>query len=111
MLYQTGMTLAGTLHVLGCLHRSGLTESACRGALVVGAVGRHSYGGVSYYTQVQNITGLLAPGSEGVNHGACLQVRRAKPELMACMGSFSTSLRWKDIAQDGIVTLLTVSVI
>ncbi|KAG1735088.1 uncharacterized protein EDB91DRAFT_1295793 [Suillus paluster] len=55
-----------------------------RNNLVTGAVGRTSYGGVKYSTIAQNITGLLAAGSDGVNHG---------------------------IAQDGIVTLLTVTII
>ncbi|KAG9308601.1 hypothetical protein JVU11DRAFT_11707 [Chiua virens] len=40
-----------------------------RDDLVAGAIGTQSYGGVSYNTRAQNITGLLAPGSEGVNHG------------------------------------------
>ncbi|KAH7922366.1 hypothetical protein BV22DRAFT_1106659 [Leucogyrophana mollusca] len=52
-----------------------------RDSLVTWAVGKTSYGGVSYTTTAQNITGLLAPGSTGVNHG---------------------------IAQDGVVVLLTV---
>ncbi|KZV71215.1 hypothetical protein PENSPDRAFT_578227 [Peniophora sp. CONT] len=54
-----------------------------RDALVAAAVGTTSFGGVTYSTTAQNITGLLAPGSAGVNHG---------------------------IAQDGIVTLLTVTI-
>ncbi|KAF8126328.1 hypothetical protein EV363DRAFT_1174448 [Boletus edulis] len=55
-----------------------------RDELVSWAVGQTSYGDVSYSTTAQNITGLLAPGSAGVNH---------------------------DISQDGIVTLLTVTII
>jgi len=55
-----------------------------RDELVSGAVGQTSYSGVSYSTTAQNITGLLAAGSTGVNHG---------------------------ISQDGIVTLLTVTII
>ena len=30
-----------------------------------------SFNGVNYKTTAQNITGLIAPGSDGVNHGAC----------------------------------------
>ncbi|KIM78948.1 hypothetical protein PILCRDRAFT_581023 [Piloderma croceum F 1598] len=55
-----------------------------RNELVAAAVGTTSFGGVTYSTMARNITGLLAPGSAGVNHG---------------------------IAQDGIVTLLTVTII
>jgi len=40
-----------------------------RDELVSGAVGQASYRGVSYYTTAQNINGLLAAGSVGVNHG------------------------------------------
>ncbi|KAI1796460.1 hypothetical protein LXA43DRAFT_987753 [Ganoderma leucocontextum] len=54
-----------------------------RNALVQGALGTTSYGGVTYATTARNITGLMAAGSEGVNH---------------------------DIAVDGIVTLLTVTI-
>ncbi|CDO78164.1 hypothetical protein BN946_scf184467.g3 [Trametes cinnabarina] len=54
-----------------------------RNQLVSGAVGITSYGGVTYSTTAQNITGLLPVGSAGVNHG---------------------------IAIDGIVTVLTVKV-
>ena len=54
-----------------------------RDALVQGALGTTSYGGVTYSTTARNITGLMAAGSEGVNHG---------------------------IAVDGIVTLLTVTI-
>ncbi|VDC05252.1 unnamed protein product [Peniophora sp. CBMAI 1063] len=54
-----------------------------RDALVAAAIGTTSFGGVTYSTTAQNITGLLTPGSAGVNHG---------------------------IAQDGIVTLLTVTI-
>jgi len=55
-----------------------------RDLLVANAVGKSRHKGVRYLTVAQNITGLLAPGSEGVNHG---------------------------IAQDGITALLTVTII
>ncbi|KAI9463416.1 hypothetical protein HD554DRAFT_2283507 [Boletus coccyginus] len=55
-----------------------------RCAIHYGAVGQTGYGGVSYSTTAQNITGLLAAGSAGVNHG---------------------------ISQDGIVMLLTVTIV
>ena len=34
------------------------------------SAGKVSNNGVSYTTTAQNITGLLAPGADGVNHGA-----------------------------------------
>ena len=54
-----------------------------RDQLVSSAVGTTSFGGVTYVTTAQNITGLMAAGSAGVNH---------------------------EIAVDGIVTLLTVTI-
>ncbi|EPQ57667.1 hypothetical protein GLOTRDRAFT_99489 [Gloeophyllum trabeum ATCC 11539] len=55
-----------------------------RNLLAQAAVGTTSYGGVTYSTTARNVTGLIAPGSDGVNHG---------------------------IAQDGIVTVLTVEIV
>ncbi|KAF8813616.1 hypothetical protein BYT27DRAFT_7083584 [Phlegmacium glaucopus] len=54
-----------------------------RDALVENAIGTTSFGGVTYSTVAEDITGLLAPGSAGVNHG---------------------------IATDGITTLLRVTI-
>ncbi|KAI9511258.1 hypothetical protein F5148DRAFT_374026 [Russula earlei] len=55
-----------------------------RKSLVKSALNLKSYKGVNYKTTAQDITGLLAPGSKGVNHG---------------------------IATDGIVTLLVVTIV
>ncbi|KAG1866708.1 hypothetical protein F4604DRAFT_1778427 [Suillus subluteus] len=55
-----------------------------RNQLVSAAVGKTWFNGVKYHTTAKNITGLLAPGADGINH---------------------------DIAQDGIVTLLTVKIV
>ncbi|KAG6335523.1 hypothetical protein ID866_3553 [Astraeus odoratus] len=52
--------------------------------LVAAALGETSFNGIIYMTTAVNVTGLLPPGSQGVNHG---------------------------IAQDGIVTLLTVTIL
>jgi hypothetical protein len=38
-------------------------------AIVKAASVRTSFRGVRYSTMIQNVTGLLAPGSTGVNHG------------------------------------------
>jgi len=54
-----------------------------RNLLVSNAVGITTFGGVKYSTTAENITGLLTPGSAGVNHG---------------------------IATDGITTLLRVTI-
>ncbi|KAN0140232.1 hypothetical protein V8E53_002128 [Lactarius tabidus] len=53
-----------------------------RDKFVAGALQVTSYKGVSYKTVAENITGLLTPGSAGINHG---------------------------IATDGVVVLLTVT--
>ncbi|TFK54099.1 hypothetical protein OE88DRAFT_1625399 [Heliocybe sulcata] len=55
-----------------------------RNELVQNALGTKSHGGVTYSTTARNVTGLLAAGATGVNHG---------------------------IAQDGIVTLLTITIV
>ncbi|KAJ4001930.1 hypothetical protein F5050DRAFT_1559717 [Lentinula boryana] len=55
-----------------------------RDELSAAAIGTTSFGGVTYSTAAQNLTGLLPPGSAGVNHG---------------------------IATDGITTLLTVTIV
>jgi len=55
-----------------------------REALVKSAVGVKKYRGVKYQTTVQNITGLIPPGADGVNHG---------------------------IATDGVVALLVVTIV
>ncbi|KAL5506941.1 hypothetical protein ACEPAH_6397 [Sanghuangporus vaninii] len=56
-----------------------------RDALVASATRKQTeFGGVKYSTESEDVTGLIPPGSSGVNHG---------------------------IAQDGIVKLLTVTII
>ncbi|KAI0727970.1 hypothetical protein C8Q72DRAFT_837132 [Fomitopsis betulina] len=55
-----------------------------RDKLVAWALGEKSHGGVTYQTTAENVTGLLQAGAQGINH---------------------------DIAIDGIVTVLTVSVV
>ena len=42
--------------------------------LVSAAAGTTSFDGVSYTTVAENLTGLLAPGSTGVNHGLFFQL-------------------------------------
>ena len=73
-----------------------------RNLLVQNAVGKTSFAGVKYSTTAENITGLMAAGSDGVNHGECRGVLRISGLSVAdmCTG----------IAVDGIVTLLTVTI-
>ncbi|KAJ7594841.1 hypothetical protein C8J56DRAFT_927761 [Mycena floridula] len=54
-----------------------------RDKLIAAAAGNTNFGGISYTTTVRNITGLLAPGANGVNH---------------------------DIGTDGMTVLLTVKI-
>ncbi|KAJ7042953.1 hypothetical protein C8F04DRAFT_1075381 [Mycena alexandri] len=58
--------------------------NAGRDKLVANAIGEASHGDIKYLTVAQNLTGLLAAGSEGVNHG---------------------------IATDGVTVLLTVKIV
>ncbi|KDQ16117.1 hypothetical protein BOTBODRAFT_130344 [Botryobasidium botryosum FD-172 SS1] len=48
-----------------------------RDALVNAAIGKTSYNGVDYSTTVEWLTGLLTPGSEGINHGIAIDGRVA----------------------------------
>ncbi len=40
-----------------------------RNELAASAIGTTSFGGVTYSTTARNVTGLMAAGSQGVNHG------------------------------------------
>jgi hypothetical protein len=68
---------------------------------VSAAVGKTWFNGVKYHTTARNVTGLLAAGVDGINHGEFDQ-------LSSCSSDSSGSL--SGIAQDGIVTLLTVTI-
>jgi hypothetical protein len=65
---------------------------------VSAAVGKKKFHGVKYTTTAQNVTGLLAAGVDGINHGELNQ-------LSSCLADIRVG-----IAQDGIVTLLTVTI-
>ncbi|KAL0956062.1 hypothetical protein HGRIS_002231 [Hohenbuehelia grisea] len=75
-----------------------------RDLLVASAVGRTSFKGVNYDTVAQNLTGLLAPGAAGINHGK-------DPSLPSADPSKSSDISITDIATDGIITLLTVTIV
>ena len=40
-----------------------------RDELVADAIGTKSFGGITYSTTARNVAGLMAAGSQGVNHG------------------------------------------
>jgi hypothetical protein len=61
-----GTTLAGKLF-RNCEEQG--HQSSFSDQLVSAAIGKTRFLGVNYNTVAQNITGLLAPGSDGVNHG------------------------------------------
>jgi hypothetical protein len=63
------MISAGEFH--SCSFVNYFTKSLCHTSneLAAAAVGTTSFGGVTYSTKARNITGLLVPGSAGVNHG------------------------------------------
>ena len=70
-------------------------------ALVKSALKLKKYKGVKYHAVAQNISGLLAPGSAGVNHGKC----SFNPARHFCLSGLAIG-----IATDGIVVLLTVTI-
>lgn len=67
--------------------------------LVASAVGTHSYNHVTYSTVAKDVTTLLAPGSDGINHGDS----QAIPLLVLLITLLG-------IAQDGVVSMLTVNI-
>lgn len=71
-------------------------------ALVAAALGTKSFGFVKYNTVMQNITGLLTAGVQGVNHSTLYQHRLARRPL--------TGSDHLDIAQDGHTVVLTVTI-
>ena len=73
-----------------------------RDALVKSALKLKKYRGVKYNTVARNITGLISPGSDGVNHREWTELYPRR---------FCSSGLAKGIATDGIVTLLTVTIV
>ena len=74
-----------------------------RDHLVAWALGETSYDGVTYHTTAENVTGLLQPGTKGINHGELFSSLAKRARLI--WGSDA------DIAIDGIVTVLTVQIV
>jgi hypothetical protein len=64
--------------------------------------GTTSHDDVTYKATTQNITGLLTPGTNGINHG----------KRLLCIGIVVKRLIGAiDIAIDGVVVLLTISIV
>lgn len=73
-----------------------------RDELVAAATdGQTSYNGVTYSTTQETVTGLLKPGTDGINHGSFLLLLSFR----------ETNGEIADIAIDGNVILLTVSIV
>jgi hypothetical protein len=75
-------------------------------ALVKSALKLKKYRGVKYHTVAQNIPGLISPGSTGINHGKWTELSFFNPARHFCSSGFVIG-----IATDGIVVLLTVTIV
>jgi hypothetical protein len=73
-------------------------------SLVKSAVGVKKHNGVKYQTTAQRISGLIPAGSHGINHSKYFRI-----EL--CPQSFYLLGYPIDIAIDGVVVLLTVTIV
>jgi hypothetical protein len=71
--------------------------------LVKSALELKEYQGIKYNTVAQNITGLISPGSSGVNHGEYIKDSALSTQL--CSSGLAIG-----IAIDGVVVLLTVTI-
>jgi hypothetical protein len=71
-------------------------------AIASAAIGKTSHNGVTYFTRVRDVVGLLEPGVKGVNHS---KLRSCTPIHLLTLYSRT------DISQDGIVVLLTVTIV
>ena len=67
------------------------------------AIGKTSYKGVTYFTRVRDVMGLLEPGVKGVNHSK--SISSSTPIHLLTLNA------WTDISQDRIVVLLTVTIV
>jgi hypothetical protein len=70
---------------------------------VKGAVGLKKFQGIKYNTVARNITGLIPPGSTGINHGELTKFTFIRVTL--CSSGLAIG-----IGTDGIVVLLTVTI-
>ena len=100
-------TLAGEQNkkmVSSCAYLTRLTTLS--DDLVKSALKLKKYKGVKYHTVAENISGLIPPGSTGVNHGKCIELSFINP-----MRHFCSSGLLIGIPTDGVVILLTVTIV
>jgi hypothetical protein len=74
-------------------------------SLAKSAAGLKKYNGVKYQTTVQRITGLIPPGSTGINHSEWAKLRLCRRRFL---------IIWDiviDISTDGVVVLLNVQIV
>jgi hypothetical protein len=81
----------------------------------VATSGPQSHGGITYHTTVQRVSGLLASGTAGVNHGSSHSHPRRKiklngalqelPRTVSSMSSLSPSNDWPDEGVSGRISL------
>jgi hypothetical protein len=84
---NSGAMFLATSQEMDSLHHHDIVKDGYnigRDLLVKAAIGNHKYGKYSYRTTVTNVTNLLPPGAEGVNH---------------------------NITQDGAIALLNVQIV
>ena len=101
ILLRTVIILAGEYTPASCTRSDGGTASRCSDRFASDALGVKTYQGVTFNTVAENLTGLLPPGSTGVNHG---------------MGTTNVCNVIVDqlvigIATDGVTVLLTVTIV
>ena len=104
ILFRTVIILAGKYSPMrrDITHSDGCAASRSSDAFVSGALGVKTYQGFKFQTVATNITGLLPPGSKGVNHG------------MAPSNIYTTLFVDRlaiGIATDGVTALLTVTIV
>ena len=100
---RTVITLDGEYTLVRVdIQKSDGAASRRRDKFVAGALGVKKYHKVKYQTVAQRLTGLLPPGSKGVNHGMT-------PPIIY-VSSFVHRLAI-DIPTDGVTVLLTVTIV
>jgi hypothetical protein len=73
-------------------------------SFVKSAVGLKKHNGVKYQTTAQRISGLIPPGSHGVNHSKWFRLEPCPQSC--CLLGYPI-----DIPIDGVVVLLTITIV
>lgn len=71
------------------------------------AVGLKVHGGVKYQTEVRRLTGLVPPGSTGVNHGELAELSSSSAIVFEHHGVMFVI----GISTDGVIALLIVTIV